>query len=65
MITECGAAWHVNIPSGASQLDIQQGFLNDVFQNDTFFESFPRIKAIMLFEHEKLVNMFGSAVQFR
>lgn len=55
MITEGGAAYHVNVTGGASMEDVHNGYIQDVYANETFLEAFPRIKLIMQFEQEKWV----------
>jgi len=54
MISESGAAYHENITTGASRLDIQRAWWQDCITNTTFLDLFPNIKMIQMFEHEKL-----------
>lgn len=54
MISESGAAYHVNITGGDSQLSIQRAWWQDCITNTTFHGLFPEMKAIFMFEHEKI-----------
>lgn len=58
MISESGAAYHVDIAGGASQLDIQRAWWQDCITNTTFTNLFPQIKATFMFEHQKVSNLF-------
>ena len=46
---ESGAAYHVDITGGVSQLAIQQAWWRDCFMNEAFLAQFPRLKLIMQF----------------
>lgn len=57
MISEGGAAYHVDVTGGSSLEEVQTGYIQDVYANDTFLAAFPRIKLIMQFEQEKCVRV--------
>lgn len=59
MIAESGAAWHEaainNAASTAKSIvDLQRAWWQDCITSATLFQTFPRLKLLMHFEHEKL-----------
>jgi len=59
LIAESGAAYHVNVADGASELSIKQAWWQDCITNSTFLQTFPRIKLHMHFEFQKVEADIG------
>jgi len=55
VISEAGAAFHANSSSGAGvgQLAIEKNWWSQALTNASFFEQFPLVKMVQLFEFEK------------
>lgn len=54
LIAETGAAYHPNIPSGASELAIKQAWWRQSITSPTFLDQYPMVKLFCMFEFAKL-----------
>lgn len=64
-IAESGAAYHLNnSDTGASQLAIQQAWIDGCLTNTTYYDAYPRIKLNMHFEY-RLVESDGGILDDR
>jgi len=55
MFAESGAAFHVNnSATGASQLALQQAWIDGCITNSSLYDTYPRLKLNMHFEYEKM-----------
>lgn len=62
MFAESGAAYHTEATGGiAAQLAIQQAWMSGCTFNETFYDTYPRLKAFFQFEHAKEENDGGIA----
>ncbi|OAV87113.1 hypothetical protein PTTG_29564 [Puccinia triticina 1-1 BBBD Race 1] len=59
LIAESGAAYHPDVPGGASELAIKQAWWQDCITNTTFLQAYPRIKLHMHFEFQKVEADIG------
>ena len=59
LIAETGAAYHPNIPSGASELAIKQAWWRQSITSLTFLDQYPMVKLFCMFEFSKLEGDFG------
>lgn len=53
MFSESGAAYHVDVAGGDTDLNIKQTWWNQCILNNNFLDTFPRLKLLMQFEYEK------------
>jgi hypothetical protein len=55
MLSETGAAYYVNSPSGsgAGELATKQSWWQQCITNETLFNTYPKLKSISIFEWQK------------